>query len=107
MSSCSRVSPANRRSICRFWCFRPTWRWSSEPITMTKPVFLFLLLNIAAAFGAAPAFAGPFDSWAALVVAGDSRAHSGAPSEVFDNARRDLVTALKQMGFAENHIQQF
>ena len=56
---------------------------------------------------AAPASAGPFDNWAGLVVAGDSRAHSGAPSEVFDNARRDLVTALKQMGFAESHIQQY
>ena len=74
---------------------------------MMKRVLLFLLLNIAGALGVAPASAGPFDSWAALVVAGDSRAHSGAPSEVFDNARRDLVTALKQMGFAGDHIQQF
>src|SRR6476660_6581478 len=74
---------------------------------MAKRVFLFLLLNIVAAFGVAPASAGPFDSWAALVVAGDSRAHSGAESQVFDNARRDLVTALKQMGFAAEHIQQY
>ena len=74
---------------------------------MMNRVFLFLLLISGAAFGVAPASAAPFDNWAALVVAGDSRAHSGAPSEVFDNARRDLVTALKQMGFAENHIQQF
>jgi hypothetical protein len=74
---------------------------------MTKRVFLFLLLTFGSAFGVVPASAGPFDSWAALVVAGDSRAHSGAPSEVFDNARRDLVTALKQIGFAEDHIQQF
>jgi len=56
---------------------------------------------------AAPASAGPFDSWAALVVAGDSHAHSGADSRVFDNARRDLVKALKQMGFAANNIQQY
>src|SRR5258707_15460769 len=68
-----------------------------------KRILLFLLLIL----GAAPASAGPFDSWAALVVAGDFRAHDGAPSPVFDNARRDLVTALKQMGFAENHIQQY
>ncbi len=54
-----------------------------------------------------PASAGAFDNWAALVVAGDSRAHDGAESLVFDNARRDLVKALKQMGFAENHIQQY
>jgi hypothetical protein len=64
-------------------------------------------LAAALSFLAAPASAGPFDNWAALVVAGDSRAHDGAQSEVFDNARRDLVKALKQMGFAENHIQQY
>jgi len=60
------------------------------------------------AFAAAPAAAaGPFDNWAALVVAGDYRAHSGADSEVFDNARRDLAADLKKMGFAEDHIQQY
>jgi hypothetical protein len=74
---------------------------------MMKRVLLILLLISGGAFSVAPASAGPFDNWAALVVAGDSRAHSGAPSEVFDNARRDLVTALKQTGFAENHIEQF
>ena len=56
---------------------------------------------------ASPASVGPFDSWAAIVVAGDSHAHSGAPSDVFDNARRDLAKDLKEMGFAENHIQQY
>jgi len=56
---------------------------------------------------APPASAGPFDSWAALVVAGDSHAHSGADSQVFDNARRDLVKALMQMGFAADNIQQY
>jgi hypothetical protein len=58
-------------------------------------------------FLARPAFANPFDNWAALVVAGDWHAHSGAASEVFDNARRDLVIALKRIGFPENHIQQY
>src|SRR3954463_6988142 len=68
-----------------------------------------MLAFIAALFvvPAMPASAGPFDSWAALVVAGDSRAHSGAPSEVFDNARRDLVKSLKQMGFTESNIQHY
>ena len=74
---------------------------------MMKRILLFLLPIFAGALGVVPASAGPFDNWAALVVAGDSHAHSGAPSEVFDNARRDLVTALKQLGFAENHIQQY
>jgi len=69
----------------------------------------FFLTFFVAAFAivAAPAFAGPFDNWAALVVAGDSRAHDGAQSAVFDNARRDLVKDLEGMGFAEGHIQQY
>ena len=67
---------------------------------------VFAALAIAVGLFVSPAMAGPFDNWAALVVAGDSRAHSGAESPVFDNARRDLVAALKQMGFAADHIQQ-
>lgn len=79
-------------------------------MTGLKPMFraVFAAFALAAVLFASPAFAaGPFDNWAALVVAGDSRAQSGADSPVFDNARRDLVTALKKMGFAEDHIQQF
>jgi len=68
---------------------------------------VFAAFAIAAAIFVSPAMAGPFDNWAALVVAGDSRAHSGAESQVFDNARRDLVAALKEMGFAADHIQQY
>ena len=44
--------------------------------------------------------AGAFSDWAAVVVAGDWRAHSGAPSEVFDNARRDVARSLVSAGFA-------
>jgi hypothetical protein len=65
------------------------------------------LLAVAFSSVAAPALAGPFDNWAALVVAGDSRAHDGAQSAVFDNARRDVVKALRQMGFPDSHIQQY
>lgn len=68
---------------------------------------IFASLAIFLAMFVSPAVAGPFDNWAALVVAGDSRAHSGAESQVFDNARRDLVVDLKQMGFAADHIQQY
>jgi hypothetical protein len=68
---------------------------------------VFAAFALAAAMFVSPVLAAPFDNWAALVVAGDSRAHSGAESQVFDNARRDLVTALKQMGFAAEHIQQY
>ena len=35
---------------------------------------------------ATPAAAGPFSDWAAVVVAGDWHAHTGGPSEAFDNA---------------------
>jgi len=47
-----------------------------------------------------------FKDWAVLVVAGDYRASTGAPAEVFDNARRDISKALVGVGFsAENVIQ--
>jgi len=51
--------------------------------------------------------AAPFDNWAAIVVAGDWHAHSGNPTEVFDNARRDVAKDLQQMGFAAEYIQQY
>ena len=76
-------------------------------ISAVKRVLFLIATVLAAAVLAEPACAGPFDSWAALVVAGDSHAHSGAASEVFDNARRALVKALEQMGFAGDHIQQY
>ena len=54
--------------------------------------------------------AGPqsdFADWSALVVAGDWHAHSGAPSEVFDNARRDIAKALITAGFDPLNVAQF
>lgn len=56
---------------------------------------------------ASPALANGFSNWAVLVVAGDDRAHSGAPSKVFDNARRDLVKAFTGMGFSPANVAQF
>jgi Peptidase C13 family len=59
-------------------------------------------------FADQPARAGsPFSDWAAIIVAGDDHAHSGAHSEVFDNARRDLATAFVRAGFAPANISQF
>jgi len=59
-------------------------------------------------FADQPARAGsPFSDWAAIIVAGDDHAHSGAHSEVFDNARRDLTTAFVKAGFAPTNISQF
>lgn len=52
------------------------------------------------------AIAGTGD-WAAIVVAGDWHAHSGAPSEVFDNARRDISRTLFQIGFQPANVAQF
>ncbi|HEY5347278.1 MAG TPA: C13 family peptidase [Rhizomicrobium sp.] len=48
-----------------------------------------------------------YGDWAAIIVAGDWHAHSGAPSEVFDNARRDLGMAFRRIGFAPDNILEF
>ncbi|HEY8574391.1 C13 family peptidase [Phenylobacterium sp.] len=65
---------------------------------------LVLGLWLAAAL---PAAAGPFEDWAAVVVAGDFRAHNGKPSETFDNARRDVSAALTRVGFKADNLRQF
>lgn len=67
--------------------------------------FLLGLAAPAAAADATPA--GPFRDWAAVVVAGDWHAHSGGPSEAFDNARRDISHALVQAGFQPENLRQF
>ena len=48
-----------------------------------------------------------FSHWAVVLVAGDYRAHSGAPSKVFDNARHDLVDAFANIGFSKANMVQF
>lgn len=50
---------------------------------------------------------GPFSNWAAVVVAGDFHAHSGGPTEAFDNARRDVSRTLVALGFDKAAVQQF
>lgn len=60
------------------------------------------------ALAAGPARAeGPFADWAAVVVAGDWRAHAGGETEAFDNARRDVAEALPKLGFSAANIRQF
>jgi len=67
-----------------------------------------LVLLLAAMLAAAPAqAAGVFGDWSAVVVAGDWHAHSGGPSEAFDNARHDVVAALEHAGFEASHLRQF
>jgi hypothetical protein len=51
--------------------------------------------------------AAAFTDWAAVVVAGDWHASGGAPSEAFDNARRDVAQALKSVGFQPDNLRQF
>jgi hypothetical protein len=48
-----------------------------------------------------------FGHWAVVLVAGDYRAHSGAPSKVFDNGRRDLAQAFAKIGFSKANMVQF
>jgi hypothetical protein len=67
-----------------------------------------LVLLLAAMLVAAPALAGgAFADWSAVVVAGDWHAHSGGPSEAFDNARHDVVQALEHAGFEPGNLRQF
>src|SRR5262245_45586710 len=73
---------------------------------MGRHAFAFLAV-LALLCGASRASANGFESWAAIVVAGDFRAHSGAPSDVFDNGRRDITKALVNLGFGRSHIKQF
>ncbi len=54
-----------------------------------------------------PAAAAGYGDWAAIVVAGDFHAHSGAESEVFDDARRDVASDLMGIGFSPNNLIQF
>jgi hypothetical protein len=61
----------------------------------------------AAASAQAPSNLTDFGNWSVLLVAGDYRAHSGAPSKVFDNARHDLATAFAKLGFKRANMLQF
>jgi hypothetical protein len=67
----------------------------------------FLAIGLALlAFGTAQA-KPYFADWAAIVVAGDWHAHSGGPSEAFDNARRDVAGQLEKFGFQHDNVLQF
>ena len=48
-----------------------------------------------------------FSHWAVVLVAGDYRAHSGAPSKVFDNALHDLAGAFAKIGFSKANMMLF
>lgn len=67
----------------------------------------YFLMIAAIVLSSVPGRAAGFGDWAAIVVAGDYRAHSGAASEVFDNARRDVAADLARIGFKPANIMQF
>jgi hypothetical protein len=68
----------------------------------------FAAVAVTIIFAALPARAdNPFGTWAVVVVAGDSRAEGGAPTEAFDNARRDVTAELVNLGFHPANIRQF
>ena len=87
----------------------------------TKLVALVVVLGVALCGAALWVFARPgpahsnesdpnladFSHWAVVLVAGDYRAHSGAPSKVFDNARHDLAAAFAKIGFSKANMVQF
>lgn len=64
-------------------------------------------LAVALAQPAAALAATNYEDWAAVVVAGDWHAHSGGPSEAFDNARRDVSQALERAGFRPENLRQY
>lgn len=69
---------------------------------------VWLLLSLAVAMAAAaPVRAqdpGPFEGWAAAVVAADWRDTRGRPIDAFENARRDLTAAFRGLGFEESRM---
>lgn len=73
-----------------------------------KKLFALALAALAASVSAlsVPARAGDFSDWAVVVASGDSRAHSGAPSAVFDNGRAQIARELVGMGFRTDNIRQ-
>ena len=74
---------------------------------MTRAAWVGLLAGLALAWAAPAGAASPFGAWAAVVVAGDWHAHSGGPSEAFDNARRDVSKELVRIGFDPARMRQF
>jgi hypothetical protein len=79
---------------------------------MTRPLIalaLAVVLAVAswAVWRAGARAASPFSDWAAVIVAGDFHAHSGAPSEAFDNARREVAHDLEGLGFDPQNLRQF
>lgn len=75
---------------------------------ITALAFGFLVFVCSPASAADAAGHGPFANWAAVVIAGDYHAaHSEAQTEAFDNARRDVSSALEKLGFDPANLREF
>jgi hypothetical protein len=70
-------------------------------------LFLLLFAQPVLAADDTPPPSNPFKDWAAVVVAGDWHAHSGGPTEAFDNARRDVSKTLVALGFSPDAVRQY
>jgi hypothetical protein len=68
---------------------------------------IIAIVGLVIALSGAPARAGPFGDWGAVVIAGDWRGSGGGPTEAFDNARRDVAQALTRVGFQPTNLRQF
>lgn len=84
-----------------------------RPPRLLAPILAFWLFALsgarllAAPVPSASAPSGPFGDWAAVVVSGDWRSHSGHDTSAFDNARRDVARALVGAGFDPAHVREF
>lgn len=68
---------------------------------------VYAVLGLTIVAGAPAAAADGFSDWGAIVVAGDWHSHSGAPSEVFDNARRDISAGFERIGITSDNLLEF
>lgn len=67
----------------------------------------YAVLGSIVAAGAPVRAADGFADWGAIVVAGDWHSQSGAPSEVFDNARRDVSAGFERIGVKPDNLLEF
>jgi hypothetical protein len=81
------------------------WHWAGLGAVLVLAVAGWLALPLLKPKPPAPK--SLFADWSAIVVAGDWRAHSGAPSMIFDNARHELVQKFEKLGFQPDNIRQF
>ncbi|MBS0362411.1 MAG: peptidase C13 [Proteobacteria bacterium] len=77
------------------------------PRLIRSPRIWAFLISLMLLALAPAANATPFSDWSWVVVAGDWHAHSGGPSEAFDNARRDVIAEFEDAGFSATNLKQF